>query len=125
MKQLSGLAAALLIIVFSACDETESGYGTYTIGVSNSKGNNYNLAVYLDGASKGSFIVKAYQQGNYLGRCSDLVHTATLDNVYIISYVSAGKHSMELKDVSKNNAVVATGSFTMKADGCISQQIDF
>ncbi|MNL25126.1 hypothetical protein D3C87_1465970 [compost metagenome] len=112
----------LFSLLLSSC-EKESGTGNYIIGISNSTQKNYSISVSLDGENKGSFIVKATQQGNYASLCNDLVHAAQLDNVLVLNYVPSGSHKLVLKE-SSTGQVMATKDFELKADGCISQQFN-
>ena len=113
---------AFFPILLSSC-EKESGTGNYIIGISNSTQKNYSVSVSLDGENKGSFIVKATQQGNYSSLCDDLVHAAQLDNVLVLTYVPSGSHKLVLKE-SSTGQIMATKEFELKADGCISQQFN-
>lgn len=120
-----GMMLILTLAIFAGCTKTEkSGYGNYIIGVSNSSSKGYNIQVFLDGSSKGSFNVIATQTGNYTALCGDLVHASTLDNVFILTLVPNGKHTVELKDLS-TGFVYSSSDFTMEVDGCISQQFNF
>jgi hypothetical protein len=123
VKRSLFILVAIIFIVFVSC-EKESGYGNYIIGISNSTPTTYNLEVFLDGTSKGTFFAMASQTGNYTDLCGDLVYAANLDNVYILTYVPSGTHTLELKHVSSGN-VASTVDFTMAVDGCISQQFNF
>ena len=118
------LVAVSILMIFGSCEiPEESGYGNYIIGISNSTPKNFLLEVYLDGVFSGSFVVKASQQGNYTHLCGDLVYAANLDNVFILTLVSSGQHTVELK-YSPSKAEAYTGHFKMTADGCISQELD-
>ena len=120
------IIAALMIFSFSSCEKEATGYGNCTIGVSNSTPTRYYLQVLLDDKDAGHFFVEASQTGNYTSSllCNDLVYTANLDNVTILTYVSSGKHTFKLKD-SNTGAIKSSGEFTMTADGCISKQVNF
>lgn len=122
LNLINGLFLAFLVL-FSSCEKEGDGHGNYIIGISNSTSQNYSVSVTLDGESKGSFIVKATQQGNYSSLCNDLVYAARLDNVLILNYVPSGNHKLVLKE-SSTGQVMATKEFKMKADDCISQQFN-
>lgn len=115
--------AALLLLFVSSCEKEGEGSGNYIIGVSNASNKNIQMEVILDGTSQGVFIVKATQQGNYSSLCNDLVRAATLDNVRILNYVSAGSHTLKLRNFDTKHVYIEK-KFEMKADDCMSNQFN-
>ena len=124
MKLLRNLIL-LTVLTFSAlsCEKDGSGTGNYIIGVSNASSKSFQMEILLDGTSQGVFIVKASQQGNYSSLCNDLVRAAGLDNVRILNYVSSGSHTIVLRDFDTKR-VLMEKKFEMKADDCVSQQLN-
>lgn len=109
-------------LMFTSCEDEDSGSGNYIIGVSNASDNTIQMQVLLDGESKGIFFVKAGQQGNYGSLCNDLVYAATLDNVLVLNYVSSGSHKLVLKNYD-TGFVYTNKEFDMEGD-CIAQQFN-
>lgn len=114
---------SLLFLLASSCEKDGDGSGNYIIGVSNASSKSIQMEILLDGTSKGVFIVKATQQGNYSSLCSDLVRAATLDNVHILNYVPSGSHTLKLRNFDTKHVYIEK-KFDMKSDDCISQQFN-
>lgn len=81
------------------------------------------MQVILDEDAKGIFFVEPNQQGNYSALCDDLVNSANLRNVFILTFVSSVSHTLKLKDYETGQIFIQK-KFNMKAEDCISQQFN-
>jgi len=122
MKKLLTVLTASFFL--ASCEKDESGYGNYIIGINNTSGTSYHVGIYIDGEMKGSVV--ALSGVNGYGSCGDPVLSAQKENVVVATYVPAGKHKVEIRDfgVFGPVKVFSSGEFTMKADGCVTQQAD-
>ena len=122
MKKL--LTVLIVSSFLASCEKDESGYGNYILGINNTSGTSQHVGVYVDGEMKGSVV--ALTGVNGYGTCGDLVLSAQKENVVVVTYVPAGKHKVEIRDFGTFGPVkvFSSGEFTMKGDGCVTQQAD-
>ena len=122
MKKLLTVLMASSFLV--SCEKDESGYGNYILGINNESATSQHVGIYIDGEMKGSVV--ALSGVNGYGTCGDLVLSAQKQNVVVATQIPAGKHKVEIRDfgVFGPVKVFSSGEFTMKGDGCVTQQAD-
>ena len=113
----------ILTTVFNSCKK-EGGYGNYIISVSNYRTTQYHVKARIDGEEQGAFFIEPQYSVSWsvTSPCADLVQTAGMTNVKIMTYVPAGTHTFELIDVYTNQVLYTVG-FEIEGNQCIHQPL--